>query len=58
MPLMVNFKEREERVDLATLIILMKKEFLLLREKISEDRDKGVGRGAVKNDSLRGVHVM
>lgn len=37
-------------MDVATLIILMKKEFLLLRKKISEDREKGAGRGAVKND--------
>lgn len=52
-------------MDLATLIILMKKEFLLLRKKISENREKGIGlwmgRGgggrAVKN-SLSGGYVM
>lgn len=45
-------------MDLATLIILMKKEFLHLMKKISEDGEKGAGRGAVKNDSLSGVRFM
>lgn len=59
MPWMVNFKEREreERVDLATLIILMKKESHFFK-KNSQGRGEGTGRGQLRMTVLASVcHV-
>lgn len=43
MLLMVNFKEREERVDLVVLIILMKKEFYFLKIIVKIEERGGAG---------------
>lgn len=41
--MMVNFKEREERVDLAALIILMKKESYFLKTIVKTEERGGAG---------------
>lgn len=44
-------------MDLATLIILTKKESYFLK-KISQGRGERGGQGSVKSDSLSGVYVI
>lgn len=45
-------------MDLATLIILTKKESYFLKKKISQSKGERGGQRSVKSDSLSGVYVI